>query len=156
MVRNAPRETPGLAGFVSESFGQRQRKTGDTAISTITETVKAGQLLLIDTVVGKDANGQLVPATYSTDDTGIKPCGVLTATVDTSAAAGGAKRADIEKTGMLNPNALVWHDSFNTPEKRRTAFEGSLAPGMFMQAVPYDNVAEVPVTVLASAAFLKA
>lgn len=155
-VRNPERETPGIAGFVSGAFGTRERKTGDTLVSTITETVKAGQLLPIDTVVGKDATGQLVPATWSADDSGIVACGIMTATIDTSAAMGGAAKIDIEKTGMLNPNYMVWHDSFDTAEKRRTAFEGSLAPGMFMQESKYDNVADVPVELKASADFLKA
>ena len=161
MVENTPRETPGIAGFASKSFGTRERRTGDILEKTFTYTVKAGQLLPIDLIVGfedNDPTGEIVPATYNADpDLAVKPSGARTASVDTSAAAGGACTIDVARTGSWNPNYMVWHDSFDTEAKRKLAFEGSPSPTQVMiQAVPYDNTADVPVELKSTADLTKA
>ncbi len=61
---------------------------------------------------------------------GIQPVGIL----PYEGVAGPGENPDIpvHPTGVFNPDMLVWDSSFNTDEKRRSAFFGALAPTNIM------------------------
>lgn len=63
--------------------------------------------------------GGLAPA-------GIDPIGVLITAI--SSGAGESGRAPVWRAGNFNPDALVWHGSFDTDAKKAAAFRGSPSP----------------------------
>lgn len=90
-------------------------------------TVKAAQTLAQFAVVGLDASGDLVPATFNADPAlGIKPVGVVTQAV--TGAADGSTTVPTFYSGSFNPDALVWDATFDTDGKKATAFNGSPTP----------------------------
>lgn len=66
----------------------------------------------------------------------IKPVGILTAPVVTGA--GVTMTVDVYRSGMFNPKALNWDASFNTSDKKKRAFEGSISPNLFIQENKHD------------------
>lgn len=89
--------------------------------------VKAGTILAQFAVVGLDASGDLVKATWNaTPANAVKPIGVVTQAV--AGAADGSTTVDVIYSGCFNPDALVWDASFDTAEKKVSAFVGSPTP----------------------------
>lgn len=88
---------------------------------TFTEVVAASQTLAAFTVVGKDANGRLVKATWNaTPANEIDPIGILAEAVTTDASTN-YKGALVYKTGHFNFNRLVWDATFDTDAKKLAA-----------------------------------
>lgn len=127
----------GLAGIQTQSFVEVPLFSGESPIVTQSETVAAAAIASADlpafTVVGRNASGELVKAVYATDATAIKPVGITTAKVLKGAT---DKKVEIFKGGTFNPAALTWDASYTTDALKRLAFEGSAAPGIFIQAIP--------------------
>lgn len=89
--------------------------------------VKASQVLSQFHVVGLDATGKLVPATYNaTPANAIKAIGVVTQAVVGNA--GGTTTVPVWYSGCFNPDALVWDATFTTEGQKMTAFNGSPTP----------------------------
>lgn len=122
-----PHNDVGMAGSQTEDFTTVVLITGNHPTITTAETVAAAALAAGDlpafSVVGRGANDELVLATYNADpEQAIAPIGITTNTVledatDTS--------VPVYRDGGFNPDALNWHASFDTDEKKRLAFEGS-------------------------------
>lgn len=140
MATNIPFGAPGVASFASDSYGQREVRSGDTPVTTTTEKVGASTTLPIYSVVGRAANaadGNLILAT-ATGSPAIKPVGITTAPVVTGV--GGATTVDVYRSGMWNPDALNWDASFSTDALKFAAFEGSVSPQNFLQRPKYQDV----------------
>ena len=129
---NIPYGDVGLAEGRVEDFESIELYSGDMQRVTTPETVKAGQALTAFTVVGRDADGDLIPAVYDTTTpaNAVPPIGIVTAEVAAGTAAQGV---GVFRSGMFNPNALVWDASFDTDDKKRLAFEES-QPTIFIRA----------------------
>lgn len=85
------------------------------------------------TVVGKNAQGQLVRATWNSNPAlAIKPVGVLAHAA--SLGASGAGTGTFWYSGCFNIDALVWDASFDTDAKKLAAFEGSPTPTTIIAA----------------------
>lgn len=115
----------GMAMASSESFKQIPLLTGDTPIVTTPEVVADAVIASVDlpaySVVGRDATGKIVKAVYNaTPASGTPAIGITTATVKAGAT---VKTVAVYRAGMFNPDALVWDASYDTDEKKRTAFE---------------------------------
>lgn len=139
-VTKIPFGAPGVAAFYSDEFGQVEVRSGDTPVTTTTEKVGQNTNLAIYSVVGRAANaptGNLVLAT-ATGSPAIKPVGILTAPVTTGA--GVSTTVDVYRSGMFNPDALVWDASFNTDALKFAAFEGSVSPEIFLQRPKHQDV----------------
>lgn len=135
-VTKIPFGAPGVASFQEDSFGQMEVRSGDTPVTTTTEKVGPSTTLAIYSVVGRVGNapgGNLVLATQS-----VKPVGILTAPVSTGA--GVSTTVDVYRSGMWNPDALVWDASFNTDTLKFAAFEGSVSPENFLQRPKHQDV----------------
>lgn len=61
-------------------------------------------------------------------DTGVKAIGIVAYAADNDGGSDGAVNAEVWRSGVYNPDLLVWDDSFDTDEKKRRAFEGSPSP----------------------------
>ena len=89
--------------------------------------VKPDEVLQQFHVVGFDAAMLLVPAVWSADPlVAIQAIGVVTQAV--TGATGGGTTVPTFYSGCFNPDALVWHASFDTEVKKRDAFIGSPTP----------------------------
>ena len=88
---------------------------------TFEEVVAASQTLAAWTVVGKDANGRLVKATWNaTPANAINPIGVLAEAITTDASTN-YKGALVYKTGHFNFARLVFDATFDTEAKKLAA-----------------------------------
>jgi hypothetical protein len=88
---------------------------------------KASTTLAQFAVVGLDAAGEVVLATYNANPaSAIKPIGVLAhASV---AGASGVVNAQVFFSGCFDPTYLVWDATFNTDALKAAAFRGSPTP----------------------------
>ncbi len=134
MTTTIPLADAGMASFESQDFNVIDLFSGDTPVSSVPET-------LLDqnadtpayTVVGRiTASGKVTICNLGANDGSQVPCGITTAPAPDS---GADQKVSTFKTGMFNPAALNWHASFDTDEKKRLAFEGSKAPGIFIRKV---------------------
>ncbi len=113
--------------------------TGDApALSATDEVVATGVVLPALSVVGFDANGEIVEALIDTANpaNSIQAIGVLVYDVDAS---GGAVGAAVYRQGVLNPDRLNWHASFATDADKRKAFEGAPSPTSIILRKPVWN-----------------
>ncbi len=97
----------------------------DEVIELATTTAANG--IAIWTVVGKDADGKIVPAVFdeAAPANAIKPIGITGMTIK---AAKGETKVGVIRGGHLNMNAINWPASFDTPAKKLAAFEGASSP----------------------------
>lgn len=78
-------------------------------------------------VVGYNASGELVPATWNaTPANAIQAIGVITQRLDTTDRTG--VTVPVFYTGCFNPDALVWDATFDTDAKKMVAFNGAPTP----------------------------
>lgn len=128
---NIPYGDIGLASGALEDFNIVSLFSGEAPIVTTAERVGASKTYLANTVVGRDAGGLLVPAVLGT----VAPIGILITNVTTGA--GESAGVAVYRGGMFNPDALIWDASYDTDEKKRTAFEG-FQSGIFIQKIGYQ------------------
>lgn len=74
-------------------------------------------------VVGLDANDEIAMAT---EDGTVQAIGVLAHAA--ALGASGSGNGQVFYSGCFNPDALVWHASFDTAAKREAAFRGAPTP----------------------------
>jgi len=95
-------------------------------------TLANNQTLAKYTVVGLDASGKLVKATWNaTAANAIKPIGVLAQAAQSDATNSKGIRGLVYYSGCFNideKSVLVWDASFDTEQKKHDAFVGSPAP----------------------------
>jgi hypothetical protein len=85
------------------------------------------------TVVGRNAQGQLVRATWNaTPASAIKPIGVLAHAATLGAT--GTGTGTFWYSGCFNIDALVWDATFDTDAKKLAAFEDSPTPTTIIAA----------------------
>lgn len=90
------------------------------------------QTLVAYTVVGLNASGEVVKATWNaTPASAIKPIGALVYPV-TTAASGDKLVARVLRAACANPDRMVWDATFDTTAKKMNAFEGSASPTQFV------------------------
>lgn len=90
--------------------------------------VALSQTLTAYQVVGLNASGNVVPATWNaTPASAIKPIGIMMYPV-TTGASGSLPVGRVLRSACLNPDRLTWHATFDTDAKKFTAFEGSPSP----------------------------
>lgn len=119
--------TAGLAGQRSETIGASPDPliTGDVpAVSSDIYGVNADEVLAENEVVGFDGDGYLVPAVLGT----VAAIGVTKYGADATGAADGAVYAEVWRTGVFNPELLVWDATYDTDAKQKAAFEGAPTP----------------------------
>lgn len=138
--RKIPLNAPGIAGFATESIGSTDDpRFGDTpAPTTTTVAVPASFTGALYEVVALGANG-IEKAVYAADYSagGKRPYGILTAPVVTEV--GQTTTVDVYRSGHWNMDALVWPASFDTEAKKKTAFEGSLSPTVFVSKKKFNS-----------------
>lgn len=92
-----------------------------TTSEVVADAVIAAADLPENSVVGFDASGKLVMATWNaTPASGVPAVGVTVSRVKQGAT---AKNVAIFRDGVFNPLALNWHASYDTDAKKKTAFE---------------------------------
>lgn len=91
--------------------------------------VALNQTLAAYTAVGLDASGNVVPALVDTVTPAntIQAIGIIMYPV-TTGASGDLPVGRILRGGCLNPDLIVWDDSYDTLEKKLEAFNGAPAP----------------------------
>lgn len=138
MTTNIPFGAPGVASFASDSYGQREVRSGDTPVSTTSVLVPQNTNLPIYSVVGMAGNDSAVGISLAQADGDPQAYGITTAPVVTGS--GVTTTVDVYRSGMWNPDALNWHASFDTDAKKFAAFEGSKSPNNFIQRPKYQDV----------------
>lgn len=121
------RADAGMAMSETDTFSDVAFQTGDFPQATTPEIVAATVVATEDlppySVVGRNADGELVLAVYSEDEEdAIAPIGITTTTVKTGNT---TNNVAIYRSGMFNPDALNWDDSYDDDTKKRLAFENS-------------------------------
>lgn len=121
----------GVPSQWSQDFGVTAEGlfSGETPAQFVEDKpVALNQTLAAYTVVGFDASGNIVPATYNaTPANAIKAIGVLMYPV-TTGASGSLPAGRILRGGCINPDLLVWDATFTTQALKLAAFEGSPSP----------------------------
>lgn len=140
MATTIPQTDAGMASYQTEDFKTIPLFTGDTPVTTTPETVADAVVASVDlpanSVVGYDASGKLVKATWNaTPSSGIPAVGI---TVNAVKAGATTKTVAAYKTGMFNPDALVWDSTYDTDEKKRTAFNFA-GRGIFVRKPLYPQ-----------------
>lgn len=105
-----------IAGSETDAFKTAPLFTGDTPPAvTLPEKVKAA--LPQWCVVGRDADGTVIPAVLGTTEA----IGVTVNAIDP--AVGTLDSVAVYRAGCFNPDVLVWGASYDTDAKKKTAFE---------------------------------
>ena len=127
---NSPYIEPGLAAFdVLDDYATTIGLVSGShpKLASTVLPVGASAELAQFAVVGLDSNGRIVPATWNADPANaIQAIGVVTQAV--TGAADGSTTVAVFYSGHLNPDALVWHSSFDTEGKKMGAFNGAPTP----------------------------
>jgi hypothetical protein len=71
------------------------------------------------------------------EDLDLAPYGILTAPVNTGV--GETTTVDVYRGGHWNMDALNWHSSFDTDDKKKHAFERSRSPGILISKKKWGN-----------------
>jgi hypothetical protein len=113
--------------------------SGTVAHPSVTASAAAGVVTVTAKEEGSDANAIGTTETVSTDaswgDTtltggvdsqGVKPIGVMAHAA--SLGASGDANGQVWYSGCFDPDALTWHDSFDTDAKKEAAFHGAPTP----------------------------
>ncbi len=133
---SVPNHLVGRASYKTETFGWASLWL-DSPPARFTDSfplAAASKLsgIKMGSVVGLDSDGNLVMATYNTDeDVAIKPIGVAAYNVEAGST---VEMMGITRAGRLNLNRAIWDDSWTgtttkiTKERKRRAFEGAASP----------------------------
>lgn len=135
-----PNNAPGIAGFATESIGSTDDpRFGTGEPTTTTVAVPASFSGKLYEVVALGATG-VEKAVYSAAGDyagGKRAYGILTAPVETGV--GQTTTVDVYRSGHWNMDGLVWPASFDTDAKKKTAFEGSLSPTIFVSKKKFNS-----------------
>lgn len=139
--KHVPAPEPGIAGFSRESWDSDQDpRYGEGVPTTTHETVSSpGALnLKLYSVVNISAAGVISMAEYAAGESNAN---AILATAGAVFGAGDSMSLPFYREGHWNMDALVWHASFDTDEKKRRAFEGSISPNIFVSKKKFPNSA---------------
>lgn len=134
-----PETDVGMAGIQTEDFKTIPLFSGTvptvTTDEVVADAVVSGADLPAFSVVGFDASGKLVMATWNaTPASGVPAIGITTAKVKQGAT---AKNVSIFRDGIFNPAALNWHATYDTDAKKKTAFEYA-GKGLYIKKPTYN------------------
>lgn len=133
-----PEGTPGVASFASETWGNRPNyQFGDTpAIKTRTIPVTASgadvEIVFLDVLNG---SGALADWNATRDAGSADFIAATTITI----ADGDTKDVPVYDMGHFDMDALRWDSSYDTDAKKKDAFLGSDAPGLFVSKGKHDS-----------------
>jgi hypothetical protein len=136
---NIPQTDIGMASIQTEDFKTIPLFSGTVPTVTTDEVVADAVIASVDlpenSVVGFDSSGKVVLATWNaTPASGVPAQGITTARVKAGAT---AKNVSLFRDGVFNPAALNWHSSYDTDEKKRTAFEYA-GKGIYIKKPAYN------------------
>ena len=139
MAITIPTSDLGMASIQSETFNNVVLLSGTAPTVTTDEVVADAVVASVDlpvySVVGYDASGKLVKATWNaTPASGVPAIGITTATVKAGAT---AKNVSIFRDGVFNPAALVWDATYDTDAKKKTAFDYA-GKGIYIKKPEYN------------------
>lgn len=124
----------GVASISNDTFTSVELIAGDTPlIVTTTEPVDSAVLaagMVALRVVGLDAQGEVVDALLGTT----QAVGILVSPIAAGSSAG--TKALLYRAGCFNPAALSWPASYDTDEKKRTAFNSAAGSQIFIKKTP--------------------
>ncbi len=135
-----------LAAGAGTAYGSETTKhtqvsaaQGSTTAKVLVTALAAGDEgnAIATTESGTATSWGAATLTLGDDDASLRPYGIATAPVITGA--GQETTIDVYRTGHWNMDALVWHPSFDTDEKKKRAFEGSLSPNNFVSKKKWGN-----------------
>lgn len=125
---------------------------GTTPNPLVSATVEAGVVTVTANVAGTEGNaivfdaGTAANVTFDpsddtlgggSDDTSLRPFGILAAPVRTTGAA--TMVLPVYREGHWDMDALVWDESFATDEMKRRAFEGGRSPNIFISKGKFND-----------------
>lgn len=129
-----PRNAPGIAGFSTASYQDAEEpRYGEGVPTTTHRTIKstAGITLALYSVISIAADGEIALATLAGGPPAVSNAyAILAAPV--VLAAGQSMSLPFYREGHWDHAALAWDASFDTFDKRKTAFEGSKSPNIFI------------------------
>lgn len=118
-MANIPYGNVHVASLETDVFTEVVLRTGDTPAITTTPEVAAVTLAQYS-VVARDGAGKLILATVTT---GVSNAIGITASAVDVATVGGNDLVPLMRSGMFNPDALVWDATYTTDALKRLAFE---------------------------------
>lgn len=124
----------GLASVNTEVYTGVELLSGDTPnIVTTSENIASAVLtsgLAARTVVALDGSGNIIPAVLGTSQAwGITVCAI-------AAGSSSGTKVPVYRAGCFNPAALAWDATYNTDEKKRTAFNAAAGSQIFIKKNP--------------------
>lgn len=128
-----------LYGSLTTKHTQVSAAQGSTTAKVLVTALAAGDEgnAIATTESGTGTSWGAATLTSGDDDVALRPYAIATAPVVTGA--GQTTTIDVYRTGHWNMDALVWHPSFDTDEKKKRAFEGSLSPGNLVSKKKWNN-----------------
>lgn len=126
-------------GSLTTKHTQVSAAQGSTSAKVKVTALAAGDEgnAIATTETGTNLSWANTTLTGGDDEVALRPYGIGTAPVVTGA--NQETTIDVYRTGHWNMDALVWHASFDTDEKKKRAFEGSLSPGNFVSKKKWSN-----------------
>jgi len=124
----------GVASIQTDAFTSVELMSGDTPLVVTTSepvdstVLTAGMAAL--RVVALDAQGEVVDAAHGS----LQAVGILVSPIAAGSSAG--TRALLYRAGCFNPAALSWPASYDTDEKKRTAFISAPGSQIFIKKTP--------------------
>lgn len=135
-----PLNDPGIAGFATASYdGPLEPRFGEGVPTTTDVAVKStsGITLPLYSVVNVAADGEITLAVIAS---GASNAQYITAEpIVLAAAATGSM--PMYRGGYWEQSALNWDATFNTDAKKKTAFQGSVSPDIFIGKKKFVNSA---------------
>ncbi len=126
--------TVGLASFNTDTYTGVELLSGDTPpVVTTNEPIASAVLtsgLPARAVVGINGSGEIIRAVLGTT----QAIGILIAAINAGSSAG--NKAQVYRAGCFNPAALDWDATYNTDEKKRTAFVAAEGSQIFIKKNP--------------------
>lgn len=135
-----PQNAPGIAGFATESWeSTAEPRYGEGVPTTTHSTVTsiAALTLALYSVVNINEDDEITLAEFSA---GVSNANAILA-MPVVMANGDSMSVAVYREGHWDMNGLVWDDSFDTDEKKRKAFEGSISPTIFVSKKNFPNSA---------------
>lgn len=132
-----PQGEPGVASFDSHTYGNfGDVRYGDSDMTTTTIEITASGadidlgLYSVINATGVLADWNATRDAGSADFVLAEPIFI---------ADGDTMTVPVIRTGHLNMDALVWDDSYDTDAKKKTAFEGSDSPTIFVSKPKHNS-----------------
>ena len=121
----------GIAGIESEDFTNAALFSGDFDVVTDNAAVDASVVAALPALTVMEWNAGKTAIQPAVQTSGHEVAGVLSAPYDPTIST--LKVAPFMKSGIFNPDALVWDATFDTDAKKKAFFEAS--PILFLRKI---------------------